>query len=274
MNFIICPLDLPAAPESVNYASAIAGKSSSCVMLLHVIRNYRNPEKSKSVRSAALLSLKKLIVEFQQQFPNVKYSARVMSGAPDEAIRKSAAKMNADLIVMGSAGKGTLRRIVLGSTSEAVISDVGCPVMIIPHAWDQFSLTNIVYATDLKEDNLHSSQAITTLAGLFNANLYFVYISNKKFVQTNEALDDMTRKIRRHIKYKKMSGYMLSDSNVSSGIVKFIKSVDIDLIVMMTHLNDGAPKIFRKSDTVSVLHKIRIPLLVLRPSMKEVLTEN
>jgi nucleotide-binding universal stress UspA family protein len=43
-----------------------------------------------------------------------------------------AEKLDIDLIVMGSHGRGALHRALLGSVSEGVLHKATCPVMIIP----------------------------------------------------------------------------------------------------------------------------------------------
>jgi nucleotide-binding universal stress UspA family protein len=52
-------------------------------------------------------------------------------GHAAEAIGKAARDWDADLIVMGSHGRGSLGRALLGSVSEAVVRHSPCPVMIV-----------------------------------------------------------------------------------------------------------------------------------------------
>lgn len=55
----------------------------------------------------------------------------VIEGPPAEAIVNVAATRNSDLIVMGSRGMGALEGLLLGSTSQKVVSDAICPVLIV-----------------------------------------------------------------------------------------------------------------------------------------------
>jgi nucleotide-binding universal stress UspA family protein len=52
-------------------------------------------------------------------------------GRPDQVIVERAAERGADLIVMGSQGRGGLERLLLGSVSERVIGQAACPVMVV-----------------------------------------------------------------------------------------------------------------------------------------------
>jgi nucleotide-binding universal stress UspA family protein len=55
-------------------------------------------------------------------------------GKPPEEIVAAAQEWSADLIVVGTHGRGGLSRIVLGSTAESVLRQALCPVVVVrPH---------------------------------------------------------------------------------------------------------------------------------------------
>jgi nucleotide-binding universal stress UspA family protein len=56
---------------------------------------------------------------------------RVEPGDPGEVILRVAAELDCAMIVMGSAGKNWLERLVLGSTAEQVLRAAVCPVLIV-----------------------------------------------------------------------------------------------------------------------------------------------
>ncbi len=52
-------------------------------------------------------------------------------GEPGETIVEAAQAEGADLIVVGTHGRGTVGRLFLGSVSEYVVRHAGCPVMVV-----------------------------------------------------------------------------------------------------------------------------------------------
>ena len=56
----------------------------------------------------------------------------LVQGPTVEVILDHAKRYDADLIVMGSHGHGTLYTALLGSTSQGVLHDATCPVLIVP----------------------------------------------------------------------------------------------------------------------------------------------
>jgi nucleotide-binding universal stress UspA family protein len=59
-------------------------------------------------------------------------TALLVEGATVEAILQQAAKLEVDMIVVGSHGHGAIRQLIVGSTSEGVLRKSTCPVLVVP----------------------------------------------------------------------------------------------------------------------------------------------
>jgi nucleotide-binding universal stress UspA family protein len=57
--------------------------------------------------------------------------ARLIAGAPDVALPALAADERADLVVIGTTGRGGLRGLLLGSAAHAVARDAPCSVLVV-----------------------------------------------------------------------------------------------------------------------------------------------
>ena len=55
----------------------------------------------------------------------------VWTGDPGESIVSAAEAENVDLVVVGTHGRGTIGRLLLGSVSEHVVRNAPCPVLVI-----------------------------------------------------------------------------------------------------------------------------------------------
>lgn len=55
-----------------------------------------------------------------------------VGGSPARIFEQFALERAIDLIVVGSRGYGTVERVLLGSTSTALIGDAPCPVIVVP----------------------------------------------------------------------------------------------------------------------------------------------
>ncbi len=57
--------------------------------------------------------------------------AHLSSGKGDHEIVALAEEIGAGLIVMGSRGRGGIRRALMGSVSDAVVMHAHCPVLVV-----------------------------------------------------------------------------------------------------------------------------------------------
>lgn len=63
--------------------------------------------------------------------PNATIVAHIVKGSPASAILELADSVHADMIVLGSHGRTGLRKLLLGSVSEAVVANSKCSTMIV-----------------------------------------------------------------------------------------------------------------------------------------------
>jgi len=62
----------------------------------------------------------------------VQATALLVQGPTQEKIVSEAERLQVDLIVVGSHGRGAIRRALLGSVSEGLLREAPCPVLIVP----------------------------------------------------------------------------------------------------------------------------------------------
>lgn len=85
-----------------------------------------------AVRQMAEKSIEEARDALRAAFPNgdVAIATEVLQGAPDQQIIEKAKEWNADLIVVGSHGRGFWGRL-LGSVSNGVVHHAPCSVLVV-----------------------------------------------------------------------------------------------------------------------------------------------
>ena len=69
--------------------------------------------------------------------PELEVNEIVRQGNAANAILRTAEEWRADLIVMGTHGRGRVARFLLGSVAEAVLRRATCPVVTVAHQPEQ-----------------------------------------------------------------------------------------------------------------------------------------
>lgn len=69
----------------------------------------------------------------REHFPNAELdlTTQVSTGAPEQVVVETAKDWNADLIVVGSHGRGFWERMLLGSTTDALVHHAPCSVLVV-----------------------------------------------------------------------------------------------------------------------------------------------
>jgi len=125
-----------AVAEAVRLAEPLGAR----VYLVHVV----DPAVSSSVELAfdepgrvpALIdAAQKLLDSFVERVPkDLAGQKLVREGRATVEIVEAAKEIAADLIVMGTHGRGAIGRVLLGSVAEAVVREAQCPVLTVAHS--------------------------------------------------------------------------------------------------------------------------------------------
>lgn len=177
---ILCPTDLsePSVRPLV-YAAALARRYKAKLTVLHVAPTF-DP---MPVRSAALSGALQLIYppsreEVLEELRRVADTAGAGSidatlaaeaGDPARTIVDQAIAIPADLVVMGTHGRGGFDRFMIGSVAEKVLRKVPCPVLTVPPHVTPASragvrLKNILCPMDFSPSALHAFELALDLA--------------------------------------------------------------------------------------------------------------
>lgn len=75
---------------------------------------------------------------FEECFPNsgVVVTTQVSDGAPDTVMIETAKQWKADMIVVGSHGRGFLKRLLVGSVTDALVHHAPCSVLVVRRTTD------------------------------------------------------------------------------------------------------------------------------------------
>ncbi len=172
--------------KAAAYAKTLAHRFGSTVELTHVIDlSVATPSEGALIglavdekRRESTEKLERLSRNFSGTRTRIKKLEAFSSSA---AILKSAKDSMADLIIMGTASKHGLEKLVVGSTAETVIRKSTCPVLTVgPHVpappQDPLAFQKIVFATDFSEQAAKAAIYALSFAQDSGAHLYFCHV--------------------------------------------------------------------------------------------------
>ena len=145
---VLVATDFGAASESaLNYGREFARTFGAALHVLHVIENptmWAGPEAAavdfvavqKDMEAGARAALEKVVTD--EDRTQLKAVAAVRSGPPALEIVGYARDAGADIIILGTHGRGFVGHMFMGSVAERVVRIAGCPVLTIRHPEHEF----------------------------------------------------------------------------------------------------------------------------------------
>lgn len=124
---------LNAARTAASLAQAMKSKSLRIVYAYEPIPPYLGEPNMQEAIAARLDESKKILQKAQAAVGEIPGEVQTehLEGSAAEAIIEVAKTRGSDVIVMGSRGLGKLAGLVIGSTSQKVVSHAPCPVLIV-----------------------------------------------------------------------------------------------------------------------------------------------
>ena len=172
---ILCPIDFSdASTHVVEQAVALARWYHARITALHVYSPLVAPIPTLP---PPVERVPQTAVEQMQESTRACFHAAAAAGVgvdvavdigdPAVEILDRAAKLPADLIVMGTHGAGGFERLVLGSVAEKVLRRAGCPVLTVPpraHTTAVLPFARVLCAVDFSDPSHAALQYAWSMA--------------------------------------------------------------------------------------------------------------
>ena len=180
-----------------------------------------------------------------------------------DVLDKYAEKNDIDLIVMGTKGETVVKNRLFGSTASGVLEHISTPTLFIPANAETNQPQNIAFATDLTNVDEEIEELIA-FAQFFNATIHVVHVYPDMIDPTT--FDEEATKLELIAKtsYPKITFNAVMDSDIISGLDKFVESDHPDLIAMFTYKTGILEYLFNTSYTEEMTMHSKTPLLIMR----------
>lgn len=143
LDRVLCPTDFSEfSATALDYAASFAASYGSHLRVLHVVTPFPItapyldvPGTAGLYETASTQAREALAAEATRAArPGLSVDVEAREGLAVHEILASATDWPADLLVMGTHGRGGFERLVLGSVAEKVLRKAPCPVLAVPLA--------------------------------------------------------------------------------------------------------------------------------------------
>ncbi len=267
---ILIPIDgTESVEETLLYVRSISSKNKddTRIILLNVTPNV------DSVNAAVQIHPNVNAIHDALQYEEWKIERETRMGDPVREIIKMAILLPATLIVMSTHGRTGLERIREGSVTEQVLKQSPCPVFILhstrPEPADQRTedlFKRILVPLDGSEASAAILTCVEQFAKMHDSEIV-IFHDELEHAEYAEEKAEIKAKLQDHSVALANSGLKVSLDMTTykrpiREILDRIDNLNIDLVSMATHGNDGDKIAMDESVTAEVIRHSNCPLLV------------
>lgn len=292
---ILCPTDFSDfSHRALDHAIALARWYEARVEVLHVFSvepafaysEYPGPMKLASVSAGRLFAeLARFVAPHRSA--DVAIETALQEGNIVDQILQQARALPADLIVIGSHGRGGFERLLLGSVTEKILRKAACPVLTVPRQapgapregpvvfkkimcpvdFSPSSMGAITYALSLAEEADAELFVLHAIEGLhtekltaypdFNVARFVGHLESEALARLRQAIPDEARTWC-------TPRELVVSGKAHEEILRVMRERDIHLIVMGVHGRNAVDLMFFGSTTHQVVRQATCPVVTLR----------
>src|SRR5215207_6932635 len=181
-------------------------------------------------------------------------------GRPDEEIVALGEELEAGLIVVGSRGRGGIRRALIGSVSDSVVRHAHCPVLVV--RWKPVVFpAKILVATDGSEEAALAAQSAADLAARTGSELHVTHVGTA--LSHVECMGAVTQELLDKEAKEVLEAHLMS-GRADEEIIFRAEQVGADLVVVGSRGLGGVRRALMGSVSDSVVRHAHCPVLVVR----------
>ena len=156
----------------------LSNKSGSELHLVHVWHDIPGPYARTFVRSELRRQGQEILDEQAQKIEasgGTVVKAHLRGGRTSDEIVRLSDELGVGLLVVGSRGLRTMRRILVGSHSEAIVHHAHVPVLVVRRGESAWPPVRMVVGEDFSEDAKKAGEIAASIGALYGSHLLLLY---------------------------------------------------------------------------------------------------
>lgn len=166
------------AAQAREVAADLARRSGSELHLVHVWHDVPSPYAHAFVKRELKRQGQEVIDAQKSKIEDAGVSVaatHLRGGRTHEEIIELSEELEVGLLILGSRGLGAVRRILLGSHSEAIVHHARVPVLVLRGEGDAWPPASVVIGDDFSEDARKAAELAASIAQLYEAEITLVH---------------------------------------------------------------------------------------------------
>jgi nucleotide-binding universal stress UspA family protein len=278
---ILIPVDFsPPATLAVNYGVALARRFRARVTLLHVLEplaplTYIRPAEADRINQERFEQSERLLSALlaPEDEDDLDLKTLVRTGVVQDEILAAIRGESADLVVMGTHGRGLIGRLFIGSVTQHLLREITVPILTVCKVDRPLALSRIIFATNLSDASMEGFRFVRDVAKTANAQVTVVhsieptvYAGPEIAGYLNEDFIEATEERLKAFAVEASKGNLEIQTKVEVGLAseRLFKAVDdeaSDLIAITIQKKGLLERALLGTTAERVIREARVPVL-------------
>lgn len=273
LKTILFPTDFTKdAERAYEYALAVANRSGADLHFLHAIEEpydfaIRIEETIQNITGEVTERFEERLdtLRESEEYSTLDVSYRIERGKPYAVISSVAEEINADLIIMGTKGASSIKRILYGNVTSDVILDSKVPVLTVPMNSKKPYLDRFLFATDYRDKDIQSLSATIALGKIFDGEVHILHVSENISLDEEIRFRGFKDLVKERFNYENILFHHIEAERFSKGISDFLDEYAVSLIVITRYKKVFLRTLLWANNTQELTYHTHVPMLVLVP---------
>jgi nucleotide-binding universal stress UspA family protein len=277
---ILIPTDFTmTAAKAVKHAAFLAQLNKGELILLHVYKrkDFGNLVFPYPALREEVLQKKELLIQLEHEAEKIRHdynipvTTKVESGHLQDTIVKTAEKLKAGLIVMGTRGDDSTSSLIWGNNSNRVVTRSTIPVMTVRTNADHIGYSNILLPINLSDHSRQKVNYAIEVAKLFAATLNVVGLLDEDEIPSRYKMDVILKQVRTLASARNVICHTRLEITEDAGETTLTLAEELrsDLVITMTDEKAGIAAFFDRNYDKQLVDESNIPVLSLPPETSE-----
>jgi len=265
MKTIIVPLDFSdESLTGLNLALMLANKTGANIQMVHVIGKNTGDynEQMENENQLAKSKFEEILQKYKGK-NNSALSYTITEGRVFKEIADLADKYEDALTVLSTHGASGFEELFIGGNAYKITSHSKNPVITVRRGRIPANIDKIVLPLDFTFQTREKVPYTVELAKLFNSKIHLLTISLSKLKSTVKKLHQYAEQVASYLDTHKIPYTVehLHGSNLTDLTLDYSRSIDADLISIMTEQEKSASNLLLGNYAHQFINKAFIPVL-------------
>src|ERR687894_2490093 len=167
------------AAQATGAAADLASKSGTELHVVHVWHDVPGPYRHGFVKRELRRQGQEILDEQVKKIEStgtVVTQAHLRGGRTSDEVIKLSEELGVGLLLVGSRGLGTVRRILMGSHSEEIVHHAHVPVLVVRRGDAAWPPERVIVGEDFSNDARRAGDLAATIGALYGTQVLLVYV--------------------------------------------------------------------------------------------------